>query len=966
MFEVGALIFKIQAAGAQVFSQDLSKADQAVKKLEQSSKTAKTSLEGQGKATDDVGRRAKAAKQPLDEQGNATETLAQKTARLKKEQAEQARVAREQEQAARELSTAFLVAGAAVGALVTLSVVKYAQFDDAMSNVRAATMATAEEQRILSEAALDAGADTAYSANEAAAAQEELAKAGQTVAQIVGGSLNGALALAAAGQLEVARSAEVMATVLTQFKLPAEDAARVADVLAAGAGKAQGSVDDLALALNYVGPLAQQAGWSLEETAGTISYFATQGILGEKAGTSLRGVLAALQSPSTIASKVMDQYGLSIYDANGQMLSAAEIAGQMQTAFGHLTQEERNAAMGRIFGNESLLAANLLYAGGADAIQKWTGNVTDAGFAAEQAAMRQDNLAGDIEKLGGAFDSALIRTGSGANDVLRDMVQMVTALVDAYGEMDPAMQQGALVIGGAVAAVLLLWGASLKGAIGLSNLATAAKTLNISMSTTILRAGAAALALAGIATVLVTLAQRHAEAEARATSFADALALGGDAAEKEKDRIVQANLESEKSFLWMNQGSAQDAAEKLGANLDDVREAALGNAEAMDRLSLYTRAADGDMDAMNEILAETGMNHVEAASNLDVLVGTIREQNAALERGEEIDRRRSEAARDGAEVTQSAADAYLEAAAGADELNSNLSELIETIFAQNGANLDAREAQRQWIEALAEFDAGLAENGNSLDLNTEAGRQNQENLDEIAARAMQVAESTTAAGGSYEDFRASLEGSRQALIDRINDLGIAGDAAEDMADEILQIPSKSEWKMVAETSAARSAIRQFVADASARTITIGVTTYAKNPNGGIQGQVFNGPSFQADGSVRYYAHGGGTEHHVAQIARAGEWRVWAEPETGGETYVPHAPSKRARSEEIMAQTAAILGGVYIPARAVGYADGGVSTPTLPPAAVSRPPIQVIFQNPVQRDVQRDAWEAAQIIGGFDE
>ncbi len=60
-----------------------------------------------------------------------------------------------------------------------------------MANTSAATMATAQEQRQLADAALDAGADTAYSATEAAAAQEELAKAGQSVADITGGSLAG-------------------------------------------------------------------------------------------------------------------------------------------------------------------------------------------------------------------------------------------------------------------------------------------------------------------------------------------------------------------------------------------------------------------------------------------------------------------------------------------------------------------------------------------------------------------------------------------------------------------------------------------------------------------------------------------------------------------------------------------------------------------------------------------------------
>lgn len=56
-----------------------------------------------------------------------------------------------------------------------------------------------------------------------------------------------------------------------------------------------------------------------------------------------------------------------------------------------------------------------------------------------------------------------------------------------------------------------------------------------------------------------------------------------------------------------------------------------------------------------------------------------------------------------------------------------------------------------------------------------------------------------------------------------------------------------------------------------------------------------------------YANGGTREDHRAQIAKGGEWRVWAEPETGGESYIPLAKSKRKRSTEILAKTADIFG-----------------------------------------------------------
>ncbi len=87
--------------------------------------------------------------------------------------------------------------------------------------------------------------------------------------------------------------------------------------------------------------------------------------------------------------------------------------------------------------------------------------------------------------------------------------------------------------------------------------------------------------------------------------------------------------------------------------------------------------------------------------------------------------------------------------------------------------------------------------------------------------------------------------------------------------------------------------------------------------------------------VEAYAGGGVRESHVAQMARAGAIRVWNEPETEGETYLPHAKSKRAASEMYLAQTADLFGGKYIPASAVGSASSGgvqvhIGSITVPP------------------------------------
>ncbi|CAB1036909.1 hypothetical protein FRC0552_01130 [Corynebacterium diphtheriae] len=97
----------------------------------------------------------------------------------------------------------------------------------------------------------------------------------------------------------------------------------------------------------------------------------------------------------------------------------------------------------------------------------------------------------------------------------------------------------------------------------------------------------------------------------------------------------------------------------------------------------------------------------------------------------------------------------------------------------------------------------------------------------------------------------------------------------------------------------------------------------------------------ANGSVvRYYANGG-MEKHIAQIAPAGAWRVWAEPETGGEAYIPLASSKRARSTAILATVADKFGltlvgrdgralpasaSRYVAATGSAFANGGIVSP----------------------------------------
>lgn len=371
--------------------------------------------------------------------GDAAEELARRGSRSQQQQtglmAAAAKSARENQQAWNTAGTAATAFGAATVAGVGLAIATYSRFDEAMSSVQAATHETTDNMEALREAAIEAGADTAFSASEAAGGIEELAKAGVSTADILGGGLRGALDLAAAGGIGVAEAAETAASAMTQFRLEGRDVTHIADLLAAGAGKAQGGVSDMSAALNQAGLVSSQMGLSLEETVGSLTAFASAGLVGSDAGTSFRSMLLRLANPTKENIGLIEDLGLKFYDAQGDFVGMESVAGQLQDRLAGLTQEQRNAALAQIFGQDAIRAASILYEEGAEGIAEWTAAVDDSGYAAETAELRMDNLRGDLEALGGSWETFLIRMGESADSPLRWVVQTLDSIVDAAGNL---------------------------------------------------------------------------------------------------------------------------------------------------------------------------------------------------------------------------------------------------------------------------------------------------------------------------------------------------------------------------------------------------------------------------------------------------------------------------------------------------------------------------------------------------
>lgn len=324
-----------------------------------------------------------------------------------------------------------------------------ADFDKALSSIRALGGEYATNIDAIGEAAMTTGMAFGFTATETAGAVEALAKAGIAVDDILGGSLEGALTLAAAGQLDVATAAETAAKAMTQFGLAGSDIPMLADLLANGASIATGDVTDFAAALSQAGLVAAQTGLGIDEAVTGLTAFAQAGLLGSDAGTSFRSMLQRLAKPTGDAKQAMDDLGISAFDAQGNFVGLEAFAGQLQTGLKDLTTEQRANAIVTIFGADAQRAANVLYEQGATGIAALSEQVTKSGTAANMASVQQDNLRGKLDKAKAAWDAFVLNLFDGGN-VVNDVLNLLVEKVNAAYDWFVKLYDGSILVRGAI------------------------------------------------------------------------------------------------------------------------------------------------------------------------------------------------------------------------------------------------------------------------------------------------------------------------------------------------------------------------------------------------------------------------------------------------------------------------------------------------------------------------------------
>lgn len=296
------------------------------------------------------------------------------------------------------------------------------------------------------------GAASSFSPTEAAQAQFALGSGGFNVDQIRQ-ALGGTLQLAEAGKVELEQAAQIAVGTLNGFGLAASEITRVNDIFVQATNATATSVGGLGETMKYVAPVAKQYGASIEQVTAMTGLLGNNNILDTQAGTALRGIMLRLAAPPKAAQDALDSLGVKTADAKGNLRDLSDVMNDLRIKTSKMGSEERLALLSDISGTEAASAMAVLV-DQTGMVDEKTGKVVNKikeltselenskGAAAAAAKILKDNLAGDIENMGGEWQDLSISIQKVLGNDLRKFIQQITEIigrVKAWVEANPEL-----------------------------------------------------------------------------------------------------------------------------------------------------------------------------------------------------------------------------------------------------------------------------------------------------------------------------------------------------------------------------------------------------------------------------------------------------------------------------------------------------------------------------------------------
>lgn len=391
------------------------------------------------------------------------------------------------------------VAGAAtMGGMVKVA----AGFEEQMSKVRAITGAAPEDFKRLQIAAEEYAAKTRWSAKESAQAMEYMGLSGWKTNDIIAG-MPGVLNMASAGAMDLAQASDILTDTMSAFGLAADTSAHAADVFAYAQANANTNISQLGEAMKYLAPVANQLGWSLEESSAAMMAVADSGIKGSMAGAAFATSLGRLAKPTGEMKEVLDKLGIELFDVNGTMKSMPQVIGQIEKGMAGMTSQQKSATLTTLFGAEAYKHWAILVDRGSESLDNMTAALVNSdGTAQKMSDIMEDNLAGSIRSFKSAAEGASIAIGKELNPYIRQGVDFVKALTNHFNNMSPEMKR-TVAMTMAIASAVGVLGGGLLILVGVLPKLAAGFVVFRSVMTTLISVGLnpVTLAIAGLVTV---------------------------------------------------------------------------------------------------------------------------------------------------------------------------------------------------------------------------------------------------------------------------------------------------------------------------------------------------------------------------------------------------------------------------------------------------------------------------------
>ena len=326
------------------------------------------------------------------------------------------------------LKSPLVAAGVTIsaGAGIADTVQTYADFEAAMSEIKAISGATSQEFEQLTEKANQMGAVTKFTASESAEAFKYMAQAGWDVREMMDG-IDGLMALAAASGEDLGITADIVTDALTAFGLSAKESGRFADVMAQAASATNTDVAKMGDTFKYVAPVAGALGYSIEDTAVAIGLMANSGIKASQAGTSLRSLLTNLTRPVGQAEDAINALGISITNTDGSVKPLSQTLQDLRAKFGALTDSEKAQYAAMLAGQEGMSGLLAIVNASDQEFESLTEQINNSSGAAQKMAdVMMDNLSGKFELFTGALDSMKMSLGEKFKPYLIEALEWMT------------------------------------------------------------------------------------------------------------------------------------------------------------------------------------------------------------------------------------------------------------------------------------------------------------------------------------------------------------------------------------------------------------------------------------------------------------------------------------------------------------------------------------------------------------